>query len=97
MALWGLVWVVGGALGPAVTTIWDDWYHNEFTDWHKLERTSALMAAMAAAAYWRKIRAWFLAPPGTELMQKTVTVSSGGGVPTSVAVKTETVSVEPKP
>lgn len=91
------MWTVIGALAPAATTIWDDWYHNELTDWHKLERTSGMMAGLAALAYWRKYSAWLKAPPGTQLVQKTVSVETGAGEPARITVKTESTSVEPKP
>lgn len=90
------VWCVVGALTPAVATVWDDWLHNEFTDWPKLERTSGMMAGLAAIAYWRKYAAWLKAPPGTELVQKTVSIESGGGEPSKITVKTETVDVQQK-
>lgn len=91
------VWTIAGALLPAATTMWDDWYHNEFTDWPKLQRTSGITAGMAALAYWRKYRAWLLAPPGTEIVKTTVAQMAAapteGGVTT---VTTETVDLQPK-
>lgn len=62
----GLIWAGIAALGPAVLSVIDDYQHNEFTDWHKIHRTSIGMAAIGVTGYWRKHKALLKLPPYLE-------------------------------
>jgi hypothetical protein len=92
-------WVILGSLYPCAVLLWQ-WLRDPWDNsiaWPLLWDMAWKCAALAGSGYWLKYRAWLLAPPGTDLVQKTVTVGTGGGHPATVEVETKTVSVEPKP
>lgn len=99
IALECLAWTIILALYPCGVLIWQ-WLDDPFDksiDWRALYQMARACAVPAAGAFILKYRAWLQAPPGTKLVQKTVSVESGGGETAKITVKTESTSVEPKP
>ena len=86
------------SLTPVAETIWE-WLRDPYDKsiaWKQLTRLFIACAGPAILAEYRRHRAWLKAPPGTELVKTTSTVTSSPGEPPVVSVEKQTLDVVPK-